>query len=371
MTSDIELEVIDNQTCQLKINSLQEEKLNSQIIAFTDDEQVSLSIEIEIQNKIIFNDISSLDNLSEYNLNDLLLNTNTNPSISANVSETFLLTAISDTFNISCEITQLGYTYSIDKDFDIVSSTGPSSLLESLENSFVIQEINTIINNPNSRTSQRMVEMFGDEDLNISFSINSNDNIEIRIPNVNFDEHESNLLRLGNILKNELSKSYGVSTEVFTIVFREGSIIIEITINVGAVCFLRDTPVLTDQGEIPIQEITRENTINGVYVEAISRVINIDNFMILIKKDALAEGVPSTDTCISKNHHIFINGHAIKAKHLVNKKDILKVITGHQIIYNVLLEDNIKGKMIVNNMLVETLNKKYLSKMISNNSNRK
>ena len=90
--------------------------------------------------------------------------------------------------------------------------------------------------------------------------------------------------------------------------------------------------------------------------------------MILIKKNALAQGVPSRDTCISKNHHIFINGHAIKAKHLVNKKDIFKVITGHQIIYNVLLEDGRLGKMIVNNMLVETLNKKYLSKMIKNNS---
>ena len=244
-------------------------------------------------------------------------------------------------------------------------------VLDALENPSIIQEINTIINNPNSNTTQRMVEMFGDGDLNISFTINNNNNIEIRISDVNFNEHQDDLLELSNLLKNELSNSMGVDPEVFTINFREGSIIFEIVVNSGAICFLENTPVLTDQGEISIQDITTDNSINGIYVEKVSRVINIDNFMILIRKDALAHGVPSTDTCISKNHHIFINGHAIKAKHLVNKKDIFKVITGHQIIYNVLLENGRLGKMIVNNMLVETLNKKYLSKMIKNNNSRR
>ena len=62
-------------------------------------------------------------------------------------------------------------------------------VLDALENPSIVQEINTIINNPNSNTTQRMVEMFGHGELNISFTINNNNNIEIRLSDVNFNEH--------------------------------------------------------------------------------------------------------------------------------------------------------------------------------------
>jgi hypothetical protein len=134
----------------------------------------------------------------------------------------------------------------------------------------------------------------------------------------------------------------------------------------GRICFLQDTPVITDQGELPIQDITSDNTISGRFVEKVSRIINQDNFMIMIKKDSLDFQVPSQDTLISQHHRVYIGKKGIKAKYLINNDTIYKYKTGHQPIYNVLLEGDKKGKMNVNNLTVETLDRKYLKKIIGN-----
>lgn len=132
------------------------------------------------------------------------------------------------------------------------------------------------------------------------------------------------------------------------------------------ICFLKDTPVITDQGELPIQDITSDNTISGRFVERVTRFINQDNFMIMIKKDSLDFQVPSQDTLISQHHRVYVGTKGVKAKYLVNNDTIYKYETGHQPIYNVLLEGKKKGKMSVNNLIVETLDRKYLLKIIGN-----
>ena len=50
---------------------------------------------------------------------------------------------------------------------------------------------------------------------------------------------------------------------------------------------------------------------------------------------------------------IYINGKLVRAKNLVNNKNVLKKITRRVPIYNVLLNEH--HKMTVNNMTVETL----------------
>ena len=77
--------------------------------------------------------------------------------------------------------------------------------------------------------------------------------------------------------------------------------------------------------------------------------------MILIKKNALGENIPSQDTYIGKNHGIYIDDKLVYAKDLLmlKKSNIEKVMIGHTYIYNVLLETY--SKMSVNNMIVETL----------------
>ena len=84
--------------------------------------------------------------------------------------------------------------------------------------------------------------------------------------------------------------------------------------------------------------------------------LNVDEYFILIKKNSISKNVPCKDTLITKEHGIFINGKLFKAKNLVNDENIYIKKTKRLPIYNILL--NKHNRMIVNNMVVETLNPK-------------
>ena len=130
----------------------------------------------------------------------------------------------------------------------------------------------------------------------------------------------------------------------------------------SAICFLKGTPVKTDQGEIPIEQITNKNTINGLNVVGIVKSLNQEEYMVNVTKNSLGANIPSQDTLITPTHGIYIdntskfaekNGHLIHAKHLINDNTILKIDTGKIMVYNVLLKKH--APMVVNNMIVETL----------------
>jgi hypothetical protein len=118
------------------------------------------------------------------------------------------------------------------------------------------------------------------------------------------------------------------------------------------ICFLEGTPVVTDQGEMAIESITAQNTINGKEVVGITKTQNED-YMILFKKDALGENVPSQDTYVTKDHGIFLGGMMIRARKLVDSVNVISWNVGRCNIYNVLLKTH--EKMVVNNMEVESL----------------
>jgi len=130
----------------------------------------------------------------------------------------------------------------------------------------------------------------------------------------------------------------------------------------SAICFLKGTPVKTDQGEIPIEQITNKNTINGLKVVGIVESLNQEEYMVNVTKNSLGSNIPSQDTLITPTHGIYIDnttklveqyGHLVQAKHLINDKTILKIDTGKILVYNVLLKKH--APMVVNNMIVETL----------------
>ena len=121
----------------------------------------------------------------------------------------------------------------------------------------------------------------------------------------------------------------------------------------GAICFLGHVLVETDQGKIQIKDITSKNTIDGNEIVGVVKVKNEDNHMILFKKDSLGVNIPSEDTYVSRYHSILIKDEYIMAERLINNKNIIKEVRGHEIIYNVLLKKYYK--MVINNMTVETL----------------
>jgi hypothetical protein len=133
-----------------------------------------------------------------------------------------------------------------------------------------------------------------------------------------------------------------------------------------SICFPAGTPVVTDQGIIAIEKInSTKNTIRGKKIVAITKTVTIEDKIICIEKDALGSNIPSQNTLISRNHKLFYNKQMIKAKHLVGYVDgVFNKKYNGEILYNVLLETY--EKMIVNNLIVETLDPKNIVAQLYN-----
>jgi hypothetical protein len=124
---------------------------------------------------------------------------------------------------------------------------------------------------------------------------------------------------------------------------------------ISDVCFPAGTRVRTDQGVVRIEQLNPDiHTIRKKHIVAITKTMSNEKHLISIEKDSLFENVPSEKTIISRKHKIFYQGKMYPADYFVDKfKGVEKVKYHGETLYNVLLETH--EKMIVNNMLVETL----------------
>ena len=125
---------------------------------------------------------------------------------------------------------------------------------------------------------------------------------------------------------------------------------------VGSICFIRDTPIKTDQGEIKIQEInTNIHTINSKKIIAITKTKLDGKLLIRVEKNAFGEDCPNHSVVMSGNHKILYNGNLLMAKELaLNMPGKLNYIKYKgDPLYNILMKKH--DTMIVNNMVVETL----------------
>jgi hypothetical protein len=117
------------------------------------------------------------------------------------------------------------------------------------------------------------------------------------------------------------------------------------------VCFVAGTPVNTDQGLVPIEQIDyRFHTINNEPIVAITQTRSTENQLIYIPKNALGPEQPSQDTISSLSHKVLYNRVMTRA---VNLPGVKMIPYEGQILYNVLM--NNYSKMTVNNLTVETL----------------
>uniref|UniRef100_A0A6C0IVE5 IPT/TIG domain-containing protein n=1 Tax=viral metagenome TaxID=1070528 RepID=A0A6C0IVE5_9ZZZZ len=128
---------------------------------------------------------------------------------------------------------------------------------------------------------------------------------------------------------------------------------------ISNICFPSKTPITTDQGIINIENIVeKKHTIRKQIINCVTKTITQDKYLICIEKDAIALNIPSEKTIITANHKLFYKNKMICSKELIQLKlkNIYKIKYSGEILYNILLDKH--DKMIVNNLICETLNHK-------------
>ena len=117
----------------------------------------------------------------------------------------------------------------------------------------------------------------------------------------------------------------------------------------GPVCFAEGTPVTTDQGPIPIEQIDpTRNTIDNKRIVSVPKGTT-DPTVVLLKKDCLGPNKPSQDTILTLLHQVMYQGRMLPAQDLPNRQ---LIPYDYKPVYNVELET--LDSMMVNNLIVET-----------------
>ena len=149
----------------------------------------------------------------------------------------------------------------------------------------------------------------------------------------------------------------GISSDAFYIRFGEP------TAPNGAVainCFVSGTMIKTDQGEMPIETVSRKNTIDGIKVYCVltSTLKDKNDYYVLVKKDAFGKNRPNKDIISTKWHGIYIKDEDtefVRIKDLADGKNIIKKPVVEPIrFYNICLKD-VHHYMYANKLKVETL----------------
>ena len=123
---------------------------------------------------------------------------------------------------------------------------------------------------------------------------------------------------------------------------------------ISNICFPAGELVLTDAGYKTIEKVTTADTIRSKPIEAITQTQTNDSYVIKIPKDSFYTNMPNKNTIITQNHKVLYKGKMIHAQNLLAEKiGCKKIKYNKEILYNILLEE--EGKMVVNNMIVETL----------------
>jgi hypothetical protein len=119
----------------------------------------------------------------------------------------------------------------------------------------------------------------------------------------------------------------------------------------SAACFVEGTMILTPTGEVPVEHLRAGDRVvtpraaspaaRLVWVGRIAVDLTRQRFRevaapVLVKAGALAEGVPFRDLQVSPNHALFVDGHLVPARLLVNGLTVihqrwLRAVTYHHL----------------------------------------
>ena len=128
----------------------------------------------------------------------------------------------------------------------------------------------------------------------------------------------------------------------------------------GSFCFPKGTPITTDQGVLPIEQVTSENSINGLFVSKVVSFFNKNNHMVLFLANSLGENIPSQNTIMTFNHRIKYNNEMIRAHKMVNNLNIFKIKAIVDEVFNILMPGTHSSTMYINNLCAETMDPRTL-----------
>jgi uncharacterized repeat protein (TIGR03803 family) len=142
---------------------------------------------------------------------------------------------------------------------------------------------------------------------------------------------------------------------MYSYTFPPVPIVPPITPPVSNICFPETTPIVTDQGIIPIEKINPElHTIRDQKIKAITQTITQDAYLVCFEANSLGKNYPKKTTTMSKEHKILYKGKMIKADKFIGRFENVKPVKYNgEILYNVLMEEY--NFVNVNNMICETL----------------
>ena len=126
---------------------------------------------------------------------------------------------------------------------------------------------------------------------------------------------------------------------------------------ISNICFYGDSQVLTDSGYKKIKNITTDDTIRGKHIAQLTKTTSKDKYIVKMSQGCIFENMPNKDTYITKNHKVLYKGKMTEAKNILNS-NVCECVYDGSTLYNILLEGDEEGKMVVNGMIVETLDPK-------------
>jgi hypothetical protein len=128
-----------------------------------------------------------------------------------------------------------------------------------------------------------------------------------------------------------------------------------LTASINPICLVSGTPILTDQGIVPIEKIdTAIHTIGRKPIVAVTKAITPEKDLICFEPHSVAINCPTRKTIMTPGHEVLYKGKLVQAKHFVGKLNGVHTVPyDGKVVYNVLLHTH--GVMSVNNMTLETL----------------
>jgi len=118
---------------------------------------------------------------------------------------------------------------------------------------------------------------------------------------------------------------------------------------VSNVCFLGDTLISTDQGDIAIMNLSSFNTIRGKSILEITKTTTLDKELVHFESNSIGN---HNATTLSKTHLVYYQGTFQQASELTALPNVYYVPYQGELLYNIIMETH--DIIIANQMICES-----------------